>query len=51
LNGRLAERKIQDLKEWMKQKDINPKQHFISAQYNPPWIPGFLRRNEIMVSI
>ncbi len=21
------------------------------AQYNPPWIPGFMRRNEIMIPI
>lgn len=51
LNGKLARRKIEELNEWMQKNDINPRDNFVSAQYNPPWIPGFLRRNEIMVSI
>jgi len=51
LKGKNAEKKIEELKEWMKQHDVIPRDSFVSAQYNPPWIPGFFRRNEIMVSI
>lgn len=48
---KLAREKIQELKNWLQDKDIKPKSGFIVAQYNNPAVPGFLRRNEIIVEI
>jgi len=47
LNERLLERKIDELRHWLRNEGITPKSEFISAQYNPPWIPGLCRRNEM----
>jgi DNA gyrase inhibitor GyrI len=49
LRERLLEKKSEELKHWVKREGIIPKSEFISAQYNPPWIPGLFRRNEIIV--
>jgi hypothetical protein len=48
---KLARAKIQELKNWLQKNDIKPKFGFIVAQYNNPAVPGFLRRNEIIVEI
>jgi hypothetical protein len=48
---KLAQKEIDILKSWIKEKDIPPKSNFIVAQYNHPLVPGFLRRNEIIVKI
>lgn len=48
---KLAHKEIEELKKWLKKKSISPKSNFIVAQYNQPLIPGFLRRNEIIVEI
>jgi SOUL heme-binding protein len=48
---KLAVEKIEELKKWLKKNDIQPKSNFIVAQYNNPAVPGFLRRNEILVDI
>ncbi len=48
---KLAREKIQELKNWLQKNDIKPKSGFIVAQYNNPAVPGFLRRNEIIVEI
>jgi len=54
-NGRvkedLATEKIEEMKKWLKENNIQPKSNFIVAQYNNPAVPGFFRRNEIMVDI
>jgi hypothetical protein len=47
----LLKKKIEELKHWLETESIEPKSDFISAQYNPPWIPGLFRRNEIIVNI
>lgn len=47
----LLKKKIEELKHWLETESIEPKSEFISAQYNPPWIPGLFRRNEIIVHI
>ncbi len=47
----LAQKEIQELKKWLIKKNINPKSNFIVAQYNNPLVPGFLRKNEIIVEI
>lgn len=47
----MAYEKIEKLREWLDKKGITPKSNFIIAQYNNPAVPGFLRRNEIIVEI
>ncbi|NYB51294.1 MAG: heme-binding protein [Methanobacteriaceae archaeon] len=51
VNHKLAEEEMNELKRWLKTNNIKPKSNFIVAQYNHPAVPGFLRRNEIMVEI
>ena len=51
LNEQMADKKIVELKDWLSKNDLRPKSGFITAQYDPPWIPGFMRRNEVMVNI
>ena len=48
---KLAEEKIEELKKWLSKKQISPKSQFMVAQYNHPAVPGFLRRNEIIVEV
>ncbi|WP_148266625.1 SOUL family heme-binding protein [Methanocella arvoryzae] len=43
--------KIGELKDWLRGNDLEPKSSFRLARYDPPWIPGFLRHNEIMVDV
>jgi SOUL heme-binding protein len=47
----LANKKMAELKEWLDKNNMMMKSNFIMAQYNPPWIPGFMRKNEIIVEI
>jgi DNA gyrase inhibitor GyrI len=51
MNEGLADKKIVELKEWLEKNNMAPRSNFIMAQYNPPWIPGFMRKNEIIVEI
>ena len=51
LNERLVTKKTSELTEWLKQKNLHPKSTAASCQYNPPWIPGPFRTNEVMVNI
>ena len=48
---KLALEKIEEMKKWLKENNIQPKSNFIVAQYNNPAVPGFFRRNEILVKI
>ena len=48
---KLALEKIEEMKRWLKENNIQPKSNFIVAQYNNPAVPGFFRRNEILVEI
>jgi len=48
---KLATNKIEELKKWLEENNIQPKSNFVVAQYNNPAVPGFLRRNEILVEI
>lgn len=47
----LEQEKIEELKFWLARHGIEPRSNFVVAQYNHPAIPGFLRRNEIIVTI
>ena len=48
---KLAHEKIEEMRKLLAEKKLNPKSNFIVAQYNNPAVPGFLRRNEILVEI
>lgn len=48
---KLAHKEIEELKKWLKEKGLVPKSNFLVAQYNQPLVPGFLRRNEIIVEV
>ncbi len=51
IHERLALQKATELMTWLSRKGIEPRANFVVALYNPPFIPGFLRRNEIIVDI
>ncbi len=39
------------LSQWLEEQGLETEGDFIVAGYNPPWVPGFLARNEILVKI
>lgn len=41
----------QRLKLWLEEQGLKTEGDFIIAGYNPPWIPGFLARNEVLIKI
>ena len=41
----------QRLSQWLAEQGIETDGDFIVAGYNPPWVPGFLARNEVLVQI
>jgi effector-binding domain-containing protein len=51
VNENTLKKKTDELQNWIKDQEMGIKGNFISARYDPPWIPWFLRRNEIMVSV
>jgi hypothetical protein len=51
MNARLFERKEKELRSSLESDGITVKSGAVAAQYDPPWIPGFLRRNEILLDI
>jgi len=48
--GLVAE-KTADLSAWMKGEGLRAAGPATLAQYNPPWTPGFMRRNEVMIPL
>jgi hypothetical protein len=51
LNERLVTKKTAELLDWLRNKNLNPRSAVASNQYNPPWIPGPFRTNEVMVKV
>lgn len=39
------------LQAWMQQHKLQPHGQPFSAYYDPPWTPGFMRRNELLVPV
>jgi SOUL heme-binding protein len=39
------------LSQWLAQEGLETEGDYIIAGYNPPWIPGFLARNEVLINI
>lgn len=42
---------LEKLKTWMQQNKMEEAGKPFSAYYDPPWTPGFLRRNEVLVPV
>jgi len=51
INEKSTLRKTQEMEAWLKKNSLQAKSGFIVAQYNPPWIPGPFRRNEIIADL
>jgi hypothetical protein len=51
LNSKLATRKAKELEAWLKENKCSKKNNYTFAQYNPPWIPGIFRRNEVLTEV
>jgi effector-binding domain-containing protein len=41
----------QRLRLWLEEQGLETEGDFIVAGYNPPWIPGFIARNEVLIRI
>lgn len=48
---RAIDKNTELLRQWLDQERLEPEGDFIVAGYNPPWVPGFLARNEVMIQI
>jgi hypothetical protein len=51
LNEKITAKKTQELEEWLKKSNLQAKDEYMVAQYNPPWILGPFRKNEIIVKL
>lgn len=47
----LAERKKQELLAQLRQEQLVPAGEPVLAQYDPPWVLPFLRRNEVLIDL
>lgn len=47
----MINRQKERLAGWLAESGYETEGDFIVAGYNPPWVPGFLARNEVMVQI
>jgi hypothetical protein len=47
----VIEKNRERLAEWLEDQSLAHDEEFIVAGYNPPWVPGFLARNEVMVRV
>ncbi len=54
-SGYFQQARIQKNKErltqWLEEQGLETEGDFIIAGYNPPWVPGFLARNEVLIQI
>lgn len=39
------------LSQWLQEQGLETSGDFIVAGYNPPWVPGFLSRTEVLIQI
>ena len=51
LNSKLTTRKVKERETWLNRNKYSRETGFVFAQYNPPWIPGIFRRNEIFTEV
>jgi hypothetical protein len=50
-NAKNEEASLIKLKAWMKLQNLDWQSPPIYGYFNPPWIPGFLRHNEVMIRV
>jgi hypothetical protein len=50
-SGSKAARALAELESWIAEQGLTAVGEPIVAQYDPPWKPGFARRNEIMIVV
>ena len=48
--GRI-DRNKQRLNQWLETQGLETEGDFIVAGYNPPWVPGLLARNEVLIRV
>ena len=51
LKSKLAMRRAKELESWLNENKYSKKSSLLFAQYNPPWIPGIFRRNEVLAEV
>jgi hypothetical protein len=51
INSEKITLKKNELSEWLKGKQISVTGLFQLARYNPPFIPGFIKHNELLVEV
>ena len=51
MSEKTTKKKTLEMEVWLKKNNFKPKSGFSLAQYNPPWIPGPFRKNEIIVEV
>lgn len=51
LDSKLAKQQEAKLREWMKSRDLEGEQTVEAAGYDPPFTPGLLRRNEVLIRL
>jgi hypothetical protein len=51
MSDKKAERHWQKLRQFLAEQGIQPLGEPTLNQYNPPWTPPFMRRNEIIVAV
>ncbi|MGM0689481.1 MAG: SOUL family heme-binding protein [Bacillota bacterium] len=51
INKEIIEKKKHELVEWLKEKQITVIGSTELARYNPPFIPGFIKHNELLVEV
>jgi len=39
------------LSQWLEEEGLETEGDYIVAGYNPPWVPGFFARNEVLIKI
>lgn len=50
-HGRKINKAKQQLNTWLEKEGVETNGDFIVAGYNPPWVPWFLTRNEVMIEL
>jgi hypothetical protein len=51
INQEKIEKKKHELEKWLKEKQITALGSIELARYNPPFIPGFIKHNELLVEV